>query len=203
MPALQLLSATLESAINRVLALDENSAKRLRPLAGKRLALHLQELSQPLLFVFSQRIDILICDDEPDCLISLSVSTLPQLTDSSQLTELIRQQKLSVRGDMQLAQDMSALFKELDIDWQEHVSRYTGDVVAHHLGRVVRDGSQWLSNKAALVKRQLRDALAEEKPVLVPKGRQLQFNRDLDALTKRTEALDKRIAALSSVKESV
>ena len=203
MPALQLLSATLESAINRVLALDENSAKRLRPLAGKRLALHLQELSQPLLFVFSQRIDILICDDEPDCLISLSVSTLPQLTDSSQLTELIRQQKLSVRGDMQLAQDMSALFKELDIDWQEHVSRYTGDVVAHHLGRVVRDGSQWLSNKAALVKRQLRDALAEEKPVLVPKGRQMQFNRDLDALTKRTEALDKRIAALSSVKESV
>lgn len=203
MPALQLLSATLESAINRVLALDENSAKRLRPLAGKRLALHLQELSQPLLFVFSQRIDILVCDDEPDCLISLSVSTLPQLTDSSQLTELIRQQKLSVRGDMQLAQDMSALFKELDIDWQEHVSRYTGDVVAHHLGRVVRDGSQWLSNKAALVKRQLRDALAEEKPVLVPKGRQLQFNRDLDALTKRTEALDKRIAALSSVKESV
>lgn len=203
MPALQLLSATLESAINRVLALDENSAKRLRPLAGKRLALHLQELSQPLLFVFSQRIDILICDDEPDCLISLSVSTLPQLTDSSQLTELIRQQKLSVRGDMQLAQDMSALFKELDIDWQEHVSRYTGDVVAHHLGRVVRDGSQWLRNKAALVKRQLRDALAEEKPVLVPKGRQLQFNRDLDALTKRTEALDKRIAALSSVKESV
>lgn len=203
MPALQLLSATLESAINRVLALDENSAKRLRPLADKRLALHLQELSQPLLFVFSQRIDILVCDDEPDCLISLSVSTLPQLTDSSQLTELIRQQKLSVRGDMQLAQDMSALFKELDIDWQEHVSRYTGDVVAHHLGRVVRDGSQWLSNKAALVKRQLRDALAEEKPVLVPKGRQLQFNRDLDALTKRTEALDKRIAALSSVKESV
>ena len=203
MPALQLLSATLESAINRVLALDEDSAKRLRPLAGKRLALHLQELSQPLLFVFSQRIDILICDDEPDCLISLSVSTLPQLTDSSQLTELIRQQKLSVRGDMQLAQDMSALFKELDIDWQEHVSRYTGDVVAHHLGRVVRDGSQWLRNKAALVKRQLRDALAEEKPVLVPKGRQLQFNRDLDALTKRTEALDKRIAALSSVKESV
>ncbi|MFC6441319.1 SCP2 domain-containing protein [Bowmanella sp. JS7-9] len=203
MPALQLLSATLESAINRVLALDENSAKRLRPLAGKRLALHLQELSQPLLFVFSQRIDILVCDDEPDCLISLSMSTLPQLTDSSQLTELIRQQKLSVRGDMQLAQDISALFKELDIDWQEHVSRYTGDVVAHHLGRVVRDGSQWLSNKAALVKRQLRDALAEEKPVLVPKGRQLQFNRDLDALTKRTEALDKRIAALSSVKESV
>ena len=54
-----LLAATLETALNQLLALDEQSARRRQPLHGKVLQLELREL-KPLWLVFSpSRVDLL------------------------------------------------------------------------------------------------------------------------------------------------
>ncbi|MEP0357518.1 SCP2 sterol-binding domain-containing protein [Paraglaciecola sp.] len=137
MPIAQLLTSGIELGFNQLLNLDTDSQARLAKLNGKSLQVSVKELPFPLLFSFSEQVEVgaVVESNEhnqaPDCLIELDLNTLPKLQDSSQLTQLIQQKKLSLIGDIYIAQTFGDLIKELDIDWEEQLSKYTGDVVAH------------------------------------------------------------------------
>jgi ubiquinone biosynthesis protein UbiJ len=141
MPFAQLLTSGLELGINQLLTLDPASQPRLKKLQGKQLKVTVRELPWPLIFSFSERIDVMteqVLDESPagqqlsvDCHIELALETLPELKDSSKISQLIQQNKLVLHGDINVAQAFSGLIKELDIDWEEQLSQYTGDVFAH------------------------------------------------------------------------
>lgn len=137
MPIAQLLTSGIELAFNQLLNLDSDSQARLAKLKGKSLQVSVKELPFPLLFNFSEQVEVgaVIESNEnnqaADCLIELDLNTLPKLQDSSQLTQLIQQKKLTLIGDIYIAQTFGDLIKELDIDWEEQLSKYTGDEIAH------------------------------------------------------------------------
>lgn len=134
MPMDAMVTAVIETSLNQLLSLDKQTPSRLRKLVGKVLKLDLREL-KPLWFVFSERrLDVLArYEGEPDAVLSLSLTAIGLLKDPSALTRYIREEKLDLSGDPQLVQAFSALLGELDIDWEEELSRYTGDVLAHTL----------------------------------------------------------------------
>ena len=41
-------------------------------------------------------------------------------------------------GDVELGQQVKTLFDEIDIDWEGHLARFTGDVVAFQVGSLFR-----------------------------------------------------------------
>ncbi|MCV5224257.1 SCP2 sterol-binding domain-containing protein, partial [Escherichia coli] len=67
------------------------------------------------------------------CYLSLNLSVLPELRDQANITRLIKQDKLELEGDIQLAQKFSQLMTDCKPDIEEWLSRVTGDVVAHTL----------------------------------------------------------------------
>ncbi|MEZ9856699.1 SCP2 domain-containing protein, partial [Vibrio breoganii] len=94
----------------------------------------LKELNKTLTFVFSQQIDVLSeYEGQPDCYLSLNLSVLPELREQSNITKLIKQDKLILEGDIQLAQKFAQLMTDCKPDLEEWLSRVTGDVVAHTL----------------------------------------------------------------------
>ena len=137
MPIAQLLSSGIETVLNKLISLDPVSDIKLKKLQGKSLQVQVTELPWPLLFQFSDQIYVGILQaDEVEhntacCKIELDLATLPKLQDSSGLTQLIQQKKLLLNGDIYVAQNFSSLLQELDIDWEEQLSAYTGDAVAH------------------------------------------------------------------------
>ncbi|MDN4502121.1 SCP2 sterol-binding domain-containing protein [Alteromonadaceae bacterium BrNp21-10] len=192
MPAAQLVTAALETFINSVLQLDEQSQQRLLPLAEKQLCVELQEFPWPITFVFSDRIDLLVNSDaQADCLMRLSVQTLPQLQDNSQLTQLIQDRKLELIGDIHVAQSFSLLLKELDIDWEEQLARYTGDVVAHQSMQLFKSAQQQFSTRMQSFGSMLSEGALQEKRIAVAALEVKAFNQqvnDLRADTARLEA---------------
>lgn len=72
-------------------------------------------------------------EGQPDCYLSLNLSVLPELRDQANITRLIKQDKLELEGDIQLAQKFSQLMTDCKPDIEEWLSRVTGDVVAHTL----------------------------------------------------------------------
>jgi len=46
-------------------------------------------------------------------------------------------------GDLEIGQKFQAAVGKIDIDWEEHLSQYTGDIVAHKIGNLVRDVFDW------------------------------------------------------------
>ena len=210
MPFAQLATSGIELAMNQLLKLDDDSQQRLKKLSGKSLQVTIKELPWPLLFSFSEQIDVrtVVTSNnaleplpEPvDCLIELNLETLPKLRDSSKLTQLIQQKQLNLIGDIYVAQTFSALLKDLDIDWEEQFSQYTGDVVAHQTFTSMRalfDTAKTQIEQGAI---ELGERLTQSDSIAVKPSEMFEFSRSVSELRSVTERLSARIALLEHTK---
>lgn len=135
-----LITAGLETALNRILYRDRGLKPARQRLNGKVLTLRLNEFSHPLVLVFSeQQVDVLAdWQDRSDCTVITSLKTLPKLRDRQQLTPLIRSGELQVEGDLQVVQQFSALMDLAELDPAEYlapwvaISPHRGSASAHN-----------------------------------------------------------------------
>ena len=140
MPFDPLVTAVIETSLNTLVNDDPDLVRRLSRLKGQIIQVNLKELNKTLTFVFSQQIDVLAdYEGQPDCYLSLNLSVLPELREQSNITKLIKQDKLILEGDIQLAQKFAQLMTDCKPDIEEWLSRVTGDVVAHTLVQGVKN----------------------------------------------------------------
>jgi ubiquinone biosynthesis protein UbiJ len=211
MPFAQLVTSGIEMAMNQLLKLDDDSQQRLKKLSGKSLQVTIKELPWPLLFSFSEQIDVRTVitpdnDSEPepepvDCLIELNLETLPKLKDSSQLTQLIQKKQLNLHGDIYVAQTFSALLKDLDVDWEEQLSRYTGDILAHQTFssmRTIFDTAKTQIEQGVI---ELGEHLTQSDSIAVKPSEMIEFSRGVSDLRSSTERLSAKIALLEQAKK--
>ncbi|MEP4890212.1 MAG: SCP2 sterol-binding domain-containing protein [Aliiglaciecola sp.] len=202
MPAAQLVSSGIEGIINQLLKLDASSASLLKKLAGKQLSVDIHELPWTLKFSFSDQVDVLVVmPDEAlqsDCHLALSLSTLQKLKDTSQITRLIQNGELVLEGDVAIAQQFSQLITELDIDWEELLSKYTGDVLAHNTFRFGKKLIHNVKSQANRLAVTLADAAIEEKRIAAPPILVVDFCDQVDELRSATDRLDAKISRLES-----
>ena len=163
MPFEPLITAVIETSLNTLINDDPELGRRLGRLKGQVIQVHLKEINKTLTFVFSQQIDVLAnYEGGPDCYLSLNIAVLPELRDQSNITKLIKQDKLVLEGDIQLAQKFAQLMTDCKPDIEEWLSRVTGDVVAHTLVKGVSGFGQIVTSQAAKHQRHLGQVLTEE-----------------------------------------
>ena len=202
MPVAQLLSSGIESILNQLIKLDPSSQGKLKKLYGKNLQVRIRELPWPLLFQFSNHISVgIIQNDEPmdyvpSCLIELNLDTLPQLKDSSKLTLLIQQQKLILVGDIYVAQSFSSLLQELDIDWEEHLSTYTGDAVAHQTFSSVKSAISQSKKDFEESQSIWSERLTKEGGIGIKQQELNHFSEQVNNIRSASERLAARLAIL-------
>jgi ubiquinone biosynthesis protein UbiJ len=193
-----LVTAGIETLLNQLLKADANSTLRLQSLRGKVLQVNIAELPKPLYFIFSSQIDVLAkFDAEPDCCMDIKLTALPRLHDSSQFTALIKEGELDMRGDPMVASKFSMILKELEIDWEEHLSRYTGDIAAHKLFQTAQSGQAWLQNNVLIARQNMAEYLIEEIR-LAPGALEIaDFCDEVSELEQYCKQLEMRLARLS------
>lgn len=211
MPFAQLMTSGIELAMNQLLKLDDDSQQRLKKLAGKSLQVTIKELPWPLLFSFSEQIDVrtvMSSDMEEqsqtsavDCLIELNLETLPKLRDNSQLTLLIQQKQLNLVGDIYVAQTFSALLKDLDIDWEEQLSGYTGDVVAHQTFASMRTLFDTAKSQIEQGAIELGERLTQSDSIAVKPSEMYEFSKGVSDLRSAAERLSARVTLLEQGKK--
>lgn len=206
MPASALLTATLEQAINRVLPLDPDSVARLQALSGARLTAFVAPLPFGLSLSFSEQVDVHAVHEAPaevvaaltekECCIQTSLSVLPELQQTSQLTRLIQQQKLTVDGELQIAQQVSALFQQLDIDWEEQLAQVTNDVIAHQAFATGRQVHERVTSLLGTFSRTLGNAVVEEKQLAAHRLAVMHFNDSVSTLRDDVARAENRLEKL-------
>lgn len=190
-----LTAATLETALNRVLALDPESAPRLARLEGKVIALDLQGLNLSL-YLFPGPGGVLVQSDyvgQAD--VTLRGTPLG-------LTRLSREGKpgpgAEVLGDTHVGREFNELIKRLDIDWEEQLSRLVGDAAAHQTGRLVRGLTAWGRSSLDTLSRNLGEYLTRETRDLPPRQSLESFLDEVDRLRDDVERLEVRLSRLQS-----
>lgn len=186
-----------EKVLNPLISMDPDAQARLQRLQGKQLALCLRGLGLRLVLTAQPNGIWLNSHQETvDCAVTTELSVLQQLSDPSQLTRLIREDKLQIDGDLQTLQQFSQFFQQLDPDWQETLSAYIGDAAAHKVAKAIAALQQSIRSYLAQAGQTVQE-LAQDELRLTPVDAEVrQFSREVSALAGRTELLQRQLAGL-------
>jgi len=200
MPFPSLVCAVIETTINQLLALDASADQRIAPLRNKAFKLTLQEYRQPLYFFFNQqRVEILSQYEGPlDVELTVAASALAQLQNNGAITELIKSEQLVISGDIKLLQQFAELLTQLDIDWAEHLSHYTGDVIAYHSVETLNKIGTKLSTLKSAAHEQAAVYLTQELRLAPSQLEFVHFSDQVASLNQDLIELESRISTLRS-----
>ena len=182
---------TLETAINFVLARDPESSVRLQILANKTILLASTEPTLNIYWLFEPDKILLRSEWRGDVTASIS----------GPMNELVRlglsdkkiAKDLTIKGDLQAVESFKALFSQLDVDWDEYFSQYTGDVVAHHLGQAARKARGFFKQAFSSLSSSTTEYMQEEINVVPTKMAVTDFAADVRELDRDVERLAARM----------
>lgn len=189
----------LQTAINHALALDDTMPDKIAALQGKVLEIIIAPLGVNFFITFAkQQLQLLDTHATPaDATITSSPLGLIRLSflPVSQARSLFND-KITLTGDTELGYEVKKLFAELDIDWEGHLAHFTGDVVAHQLGSMVRKGLAFKKHVMESLHHNITNYMHEELR-LFPAGEEVHdFFNDIDELTHDVERLQAQINLL-------
>lgn len=192
-----LVTGAVETSLNTLLKDDADSQRRLARLRGKIISVTINEFGKQLIFIFSQQIDVLaVYDGDVDCQLALNLSVLSELRQQANLTQLIKADKLSLEGDIQLAQQFSALLSGLKPDVEEKLSQYTGDIVAHTVVSGLKNSARFIQRGVERRQRDLAEIITEEWK-LAPQALEIAYFADqVDDLKSDSSRLEARFNQL-------
>jgi len=195
----ELALETLESLLNRLVLLDPEAVQRLRGWHGRVIAIALRGTGITLYFVPDQqgRLQLLgSIEGEPDCVIEGSPLDLMRASDKEQGVAQLFAGYVAISGDTELAHRFSELLGNLDIDWEEQLSHYVGDIAAHELARITREARHESGKTVDRAQRNLSEYLTEESRLLPHPYEVEEWIREVETLRDDVERLAARIRLL-------
>lgn len=189
----------LEAALNRALALDEDTRSALKALDGQRVALTLT--SPPL--ALQVRVDGDALRVGP-----VDAANAPDLGVRSTLAGLLGQLpmfrrddappvgKLRIEGDAELARRLQKLASSFDPDWQLPFVQVFGDIAGVQIAKALAAGLKQAQVAGRNLAETAAEYVTEESRDVVPKAELEAFHDEVDALRDDVERIAAKIARL-------
>jgi ubiquinone biosynthesis accessory factor UbiJ len=196
-----LLIATLETALNRYLALDNNKEDLLIPLKGKVIALIIQPFNETL-YLCPTGDSIQIIDqttEKPETTISGSVWALGLMGLSAKPMRSVFSGEIKIEGDIHTGKQFQELFKKLDIDLEGLLAQYAGADLASRISQFFRSGQEWGKETIETFKLNTAEFLQEETRDLPAKPEIDIFYKQVDGLRNHLDRLNSRVERLADI----
>ena len=200
-----LLAGVLETTLNQYLSLDPDSRYFLEPLAGKVIAVTILPFNETI--YLCPTTESIQCLDhfvsEPDTRLTGSIWALGLMGLNSKPMRSIFSGEVKIEGDMHTGRKFQELFDKLDIDLEEKLSHYTGDIIAHQIGRFFRAGQRWGKDSIETFRLNAAEFLQEETRDLPAAPEMDIFCRQVDELRSDFDRLSSRIERLNDALASL
>lgn len=195
-----ILAAMLETGINRILALDENSPDRLERLDDRMLQLDLEGVGITLYFAFTrQHVEVGTRSEfEPDTVISGSpVALFSMAMPDGAGYWGSEESRVTISGDANLARDLERLFSRLDPDWEGSFSRLFGDVWGHQVAAGLRAGAAQARESAGTAGEILDEFLKSRQSPIAATEELRSFGEAVDDAASVMKEFEERLRKLS------
>lgn len=194
----QTLCSTVEFAVNQALALNINGNNVLSALEQKTLTILLTELGFPLSFSINEnKVLVTSLTERSDCTIKTSAKTLLELKKEQQITELIKQEKLDVQGDIKVAQLFANIAESLEIDWQSEIAKHIGDIPTYKLSQFGKNLAKKFNFATQQIQADASEWLVHEKRLVVTSSQIHDFSRQVSDITRQADIISERIQRLA------
>ena len=129
---------TLEKTLNHLINTNNIDISGLN---NKVIGLSVDEFNLRLLFMFANsRVFVMEMHDQQnvDVDIKLNQTAFLSLFKGASFEELIESDEIEINGSVKTAQQLADLIALASIDVEELVSHFTGDIIAHQLGKSIK-----------------------------------------------------------------
>jgi ubiquinone biosynthesis protein UbiJ len=194
-----LAGRALEAALNRALALDPDTRDALKPLDGRRVALHLQ--APPLALeirVDRERLNVgpAFEESEPDLSVRATLGGLLSQLPMFRRDDAPPVGRVRVSGDAELARRLQQLAQRFDPDWQQPFTAVFGDVVGVQVANAARGAFVQMKDVGASLADNAASYVVEESRDVVGRAELDAFHDDVDGVRDGVERLAARVARL-------
>ena len=197
------LVSFLNQTTRMLLDLDPDGREKLAGLKGRTFCI---EVTVPQVTLYLVPTDHGLkfaneCTGEPDVTLTGPLSAFIRLSRPDSQGNLSANSQISMHGDAEAGQAFGKVLSQLDIDWEEGLSRFVGDTSARKIGNVVRDLSDWATESMDLSRTNAAEYLQEEKRLLVTDLARERFRNDVNALRADVDRIEQRILRLMALKD--
>ncbi len=194
------IADNIESLINYLISLDDETSGKLSSLNGRSVKIEFinTSLNVRLLIIdggiylseaTDHEVDVTICGT-PTQLLNYLVA---QGSNDS------RSGAFEVIGDVGLAQNLQNILRNLEIDWEEQLSHWVGDTVAHKAGYFTGKTTKAFVEAKETLKMDISEYLHYETESLPIKNDVDDFNQSVDKLRNDAQRLKLRVDRLQAI----
>lgn len=196
------MSALIETIVNQVLCLDPKTTFYLNKLNDKIIEIKVVIQDAEKIFLVTVHNQTIRC-------VTLSGVTLPDARIYGPFKAFLHlgrtknihtavQLGITFEGEMETLETIQQLFFSLDIEWEEYLSHWIGDLAAHQLGNLGRYAYKRQKAFNAMVACSITEYLQEELKLLPTKVEVEDFMNAVDDVRADVDRLALRIQRLTA-----
>jgi len=190
--------SAIETAFAAWLKLDGEALPRFASMQDKVICLHITGLEIKLYFLPNAH-SIQVMGNyagEADTTIRGSAMTLMRMSTAQDSGKVLLASDAQIEGNIGLGTRFSQLLQEIEIDWEEWLSKLVGDIAAHQVGNLSRESVGWLKNSEHAMRLNVAEYLSEESHLLPADAEVAYYLDQIDTMRMDTDRLAARIKRL-------
>ncbi len=197
-----MLLSVIERLSARFLALDPRTLEAARAMKGKIIAVELLGVGQTVYFAPGEQGFELLDAYAGEVHVRVRGTPLALLRMArGEQTETFSGE-VEIIGDLQLGRHLQSMLASFDIDWEELLSQYLGDIAAHQIGNAVREASACAAAARHAIGLDTVEFLRNEAAILVETRDIAEFVDAVDGLRSDVDRLEARLDRIARYLEA-
>jgi ubiquinone biosynthesis protein UbiJ len=190
----RLLPRPATAALNHVLRSAPLALERLRRHAGRTVAFHVGPATVAVTIQTTGEVTAAMPAAPRDLDVRISPFLLPRLAAAEDAAF----REIEMKGDADLASDVSFLARHLTWDAEEDLARVVGDIPAHRMASAARAMRDWGKDASLRVAQGATEYWTEEQPLITSRVKVEAFARGVAELHADLGRLEQRIERLGT-----
>lgn len=189
----QQLLGLVEIGSNKLLRLDPETSKLCAEMQGHIIAIQLSDVDKTIYFhpgSWGMRLSLQAPSKEVDATIRGHVLGLLSLSKQQDRISTAIQERIEISGNTRVAQKFQKILTGIDIDWEEQLSKFTGDIIAYRVGQGLRKTHHWVMHNLNAFALSGREYLQEETHQLPTQPEFMQFKQAVTTIRDDVERLE-------------
>lgn len=191
-------TSLIEHGINTVLRLDPNAMQKMAQLTERSLEVHISDWQKSFyILIYKEGITITThLSGTADATIKGSLPNFVHYLLSKDSKSNL--QNFTIDGDMELVRHVEQIVQHLNIDWEEYLSYFLGDISSHQIANFSRDIKQWGQKALATTTENIVEYLQEELRLLLSPNELEVFYADIRDCANAVDRLEAKLKLIYS-----
>ena len=165
----------------------------LQPFAGKSVRFNIMPTTTTLVVLENGSLALTGESNKADATVTISPSIALRLLAKDDSAKM----HMNIEGDTHLAAELSKVLQGITWDYEEDLSKLTGDITANKLGQWGRDTTAGLKKQSVNIAEMVSEYWQEEVPTIAKKRHTEHFVHEVDTLRLDVERIEKRLNKLA------